>query len=242
MPKSIQKVRFSFEETGLTHFGGMWLIQSFCKLLGLRQRLYDYVRRPQRNHFYSSTEFILALLYSIIMGLRRINKTDIRFGLYGYSHLRGAAERGCWIQSEEARTEVLSSASMFRGKFSGILARQSSSWEHSGHDRSDTVHSAVSGESFFHDITEPDTVSYGLWFLFQPHHQLSGRAGMRLCHCRQGIRDHQSAMRTHAGSKSSAMGGRPENSGRKFGMWTRKSAVSLWCDVPFLPTRRRTGN
>jgi hypothetical protein len=77
MPKSIQKIRFSFEETGLTHFGGMWLIQSFCKLLGFRQRLQDYVRCPKRNNFYSSTEFILALLYSIIMGLRRINKTDI---------------------------------------------------------------------------------------------------------------------------------------------------------------------
>jgi hypothetical protein len=77
MPKSIQKFKFSFEETHITHYGGMWLIQRFCKRIGLRQYLNDFVRTNTRNSAYSSTEFILALLYTIIMGLRRINKTDI---------------------------------------------------------------------------------------------------------------------------------------------------------------------
>ena len=70
-------VRFSFEESHLTHFGGMWLIQRFCNKLRLKKRLQDYVRLPQRRSEYHSSAMILALLYAIIMGLRRINKTDI---------------------------------------------------------------------------------------------------------------------------------------------------------------------
>ena len=77
MPKGVQKIQFSFEEHGLSHFGGMWLIQHFCKKLGLKKHLQDYVRISQRNHDYHVSEMILALLYSMIMGLRRINKTEI---------------------------------------------------------------------------------------------------------------------------------------------------------------------
>ncbi len=55
----------------------MWLIQRFCNKLRLKKRLQDYVRLPQRRSEYHSSAMILALLYAIIMGLRRINKTDI---------------------------------------------------------------------------------------------------------------------------------------------------------------------
>jgi len=77
MPKGAQKVYFSFNETHITHFGGMWLIQRFCKRLGLKKHLQDYIRFPQRNQVYHPSELILALIYAIIMGLRRINKTEI---------------------------------------------------------------------------------------------------------------------------------------------------------------------
>lgn len=77
MPKGTREVRFSFDESHLTHFGGMWLIQRFCKKVGLKKRLQDYVRLPQRRSEYHSSELILALIFAIIMGLRRINKTDI---------------------------------------------------------------------------------------------------------------------------------------------------------------------
>jgi len=49
MPRGTRKVRFSFEETHLTHFGGMWLIQRFCNKLKLRHLLQRYVRVPQRR-------------------------------------------------------------------------------------------------------------------------------------------------------------------------------------------------
>ncbi len=77
MPKSTQKVRFSFEGTHLTHFGGMWLIQRFCNKLGLKRFLQRYVRTGSRSGPYQDAELFLALLYAMIMGLRRINKTEI---------------------------------------------------------------------------------------------------------------------------------------------------------------------
>lgn len=77
MPRGTQKVRFSFEETHLTHFGGMWLIQRFCKRLKLRWLLQKHMDKRQRTATYHPAELIVALLFAIIMGLRRINKTEI---------------------------------------------------------------------------------------------------------------------------------------------------------------------
>lgn len=55
----------------------MWLIQSFCKKLSLRRLIQRHIPIGQRKSDYQFSETILALLYSIIMGLRRINKTEI---------------------------------------------------------------------------------------------------------------------------------------------------------------------
>src|SRR3990167_4398484 len=77
MPKGTRKVHFSFEESHLTHFGGMWLIQRFCNKLRLRWLLQKHLEKLRRTRTYHPAELILALLFAIIMGLRRINKTDI---------------------------------------------------------------------------------------------------------------------------------------------------------------------
>ena len=77
MPKGAQKVHFTFDESHITHFGGMWLIQRFCKKIGIRRHLQNYIRLSQRNTDYHSSELLLALIFAIIMGLRRINKTEI---------------------------------------------------------------------------------------------------------------------------------------------------------------------
>jgi len=77
MPRGSRKVRFSFEETHLTHFGGMWLIQRFCNRLRLRWLLQKYVQVPLRSGPFHAADLTLALLWAIIMGLRRINKTEI---------------------------------------------------------------------------------------------------------------------------------------------------------------------
>jgi len=77
MPKGTRKFNFSFDETHITHFGGMWLIQRFCNKLGLRHLFQRHVQPPSRASHYHPSELFLALLFSIIMGLRRINKTEI---------------------------------------------------------------------------------------------------------------------------------------------------------------------
>jgi hypothetical protein len=77
MPRALRTLRFSFEDTHLTHFGGLVLLQRFCQKLQLRWRLQNYVQLPGRNSDYASVDLILALLYAIIAGLRRINKTEL---------------------------------------------------------------------------------------------------------------------------------------------------------------------
>lgn len=77
MPKGTQKIGFSFEEKHITHYGGMWLIQRFCKKLDLHRLLQRYVPAFQRLSKYHQSDILLSLIFAVIMGLRRINKTDI---------------------------------------------------------------------------------------------------------------------------------------------------------------------
>jgi len=72
MTKGIKNIQFSFGESNLTHFGGLFLIHSFCKKLKLKWYLQKYVKSHQRNQEYQTAEFILILLYIIILGLSRI--------------------------------------------------------------------------------------------------------------------------------------------------------------------------
>jgi len=77
MPKALRTLRFSFAESHLTHFGGLVLLHQFCKRLKLRWLLQNRVRIPQRNADYLPADLILALLYAMIAGLRRVNKTEL---------------------------------------------------------------------------------------------------------------------------------------------------------------------
>lgn len=77
MSKGLQTLSLSFDEPHLTHFGGMMLIQRFCKHLRLRRRLQHVVIPDLRRGSYQATDLILALLFVIIAGLRRLNKTEV---------------------------------------------------------------------------------------------------------------------------------------------------------------------
>jgi hypothetical protein len=77
MPKGLRTLRLLFTDTHLTHFGGMVLLQRFCSKLRLRWLIQKYVKVNQRNADYLSSDLILSLLYAIMVGLRRINKTEI---------------------------------------------------------------------------------------------------------------------------------------------------------------------
>lgn len=77
MPKALRTLSFSFEDSHLTHFGGLVLLQRFCQQIQLRRRLQRQVRLAQRDGPYAPADLTLALLYAIIAGLRRINKTHL---------------------------------------------------------------------------------------------------------------------------------------------------------------------
>jgi hypothetical protein len=77
MPKGLRHLHFRFTEDHLTHYGGLALIQRFCRQLGLRRRLQRSVPRVKSPRGYAPADLILALMYAIIAGLRRINKVDI---------------------------------------------------------------------------------------------------------------------------------------------------------------------
>jgi hypothetical protein len=77
MPRPLRALRLAFRETHLTHFGGMVLLQRFCNKLQLRWQLQRTLKFPRRHASYHPCDLILALLYAIMAGLRRINKTEI---------------------------------------------------------------------------------------------------------------------------------------------------------------------
>jgi hypothetical protein len=77
MPKGLKKLEFSFQDSTLTHFGGLVLVQRFCQKLGLRRQLQRCVKVPRRRNDFQAADLLLALLYVQIAGLRRVSKTQI---------------------------------------------------------------------------------------------------------------------------------------------------------------------
>ena len=77
MTKGIKNIQFSFGDNNLTHFGGLFLIHSFCKKLKLKPYLQTYIKFNHQNQKYQTAEFIVLLIYAIILGIGRIE--NIRF-------------------------------------------------------------------------------------------------------------------------------------------------------------------
>jgi hypothetical protein len=77
MAKGLRNLPITFEEPGLTHFAGMALIHAFCQKLGLKRLLQRCLRPAPRARDYQPAELLLALVYAIIVGLDRINATQI---------------------------------------------------------------------------------------------------------------------------------------------------------------------
>jgi hypothetical protein len=67
----------SFSGDSLTHFGGIYLLQSFFRRLRLRKQLRHSLHFPQRNNCYSVAEATLALIYPISLGLGRLETTHL---------------------------------------------------------------------------------------------------------------------------------------------------------------------
>lgn len=70
-------MEFSFEGDALTHFGGLFLIQRFCNKLRLRRRLQRILKAAPRWVDYRPEDMIITLLFVLIAGIQRVNKTEI---------------------------------------------------------------------------------------------------------------------------------------------------------------------
>jgi hypothetical protein len=67
----------SFGATRLTHYGGVYLLHRFLTRIGFKQAVATQVRIAQRNHRYTVGEMLLSLLYPMILGLERIETTQL---------------------------------------------------------------------------------------------------------------------------------------------------------------------
>jgi hypothetical protein len=75
--RGLKHIRVAFTGDHLTRYGGAFLLHRFFQRLRLR-RLFDVgVRFSQRNNTYTIPEMLLALLYPSILGLGRLDATDL---------------------------------------------------------------------------------------------------------------------------------------------------------------------
>lgn len=75
-----------FGAESLTHYGGVYLLHRFLTRIGLKHAIARKVRVTQRNNRYSVGEMCLAVLYPMILGLGRIETTQLlqKNGVFQY--------------------------------------------------------------------------------------------------------------------------------------------------------------
>ncbi len=77
MAKGPRNLSITFGAETLTHYGGVYLLHRFLSRIGFKNALAMDVRIAQRNNRYSVGEMLLALLYPMILGLERIETTQL---------------------------------------------------------------------------------------------------------------------------------------------------------------------
>src|SRR5713101_901683 len=77
MPRGPRTVAVTFGARSLTHYGGVYLLHRFLSRIGFKHAVALQVRVAQRNHRYSIGEMLFALLYPMILGLERIETTQL---------------------------------------------------------------------------------------------------------------------------------------------------------------------
>src|SRR5260370_41262512 len=89
MPKGPQKLRVTFGAATLTHYGGVYLLHRFFTRVGFKRAIAQGLRLIQRNNRYSVGEMLLALLYPMLLGLDRLETTQLLRQNGVFQHLTG---------------------------------------------------------------------------------------------------------------------------------------------------------
>jgi hypothetical protein len=80
MRRSHRNVTIACDHKGLMHFGGAYFFHEFLQVLQIRRLLGREVPYPRRNHRYTVSQMLLALVYPIVLGLDRIEAASfLRF-------------------------------------------------------------------------------------------------------------------------------------------------------------------
>ena len=77
MPKGPRNLAIAFGAETLTHYGGVYLLHRFLSRIGFKNAVATDIRLVQRNNRYSGGEMLLARLYPMILGLERIDTTQL---------------------------------------------------------------------------------------------------------------------------------------------------------------------
>lgn len=72
----MRKVKIVFDESHITHYGGLYLFHKFCKKLNLNYTLQHYLKLEKTNQKHQRAEYILILMYIIIAGIGRIENVQ----------------------------------------------------------------------------------------------------------------------------------------------------------------------
>ena len=77
MPRGPRNLAVIFGAPNLTQYGGIYLVHRFLSRIGFKDAVAVRVRLAQRNNRYSIGEMLLALLYPMILGLERLETTQV---------------------------------------------------------------------------------------------------------------------------------------------------------------------
>lgn len=72
MRQGASKIRTGFTAEALTHFGGVYLIHYFLQQIRFRSLLARTLTIPERNNRYTLSEYLIAFIYAMILGLENI--------------------------------------------------------------------------------------------------------------------------------------------------------------------------
>jgi len=84
--RSPRNLTIACNHAGLTHFGGIYFFHEFLRVLRVRELLTRRLTYSRRNHRYSVSQMIMALIYPLVLGLDRLETSSfLRFnGTFQY--------------------------------------------------------------------------------------------------------------------------------------------------------------
>jgi len=89
MRHSPRNLRIACDHRGLTHFGGVYFFREFLQVLQFRNFLAHQLAYPRRNHRYSLSQMILALVYPLVLGLDRLETASFLRSNGTFQYLTG---------------------------------------------------------------------------------------------------------------------------------------------------------